>query len=145
MKNGLIRCFSVAVMMLVPVVAAAADDFGIPSYPGARSDAETKEVCAQPEMGIFKERAEQAGLKTSKKCYRTNDPFAKVAGFYKNQKGFQGGVTVDEQETKSAMFCRGTCNEVSVGTSVALSAPWFVPSSMKMNNDLLIVITDRKK
>jgi hypothetical protein len=96
-------------------------------------------------MGIIKERAEQSGLKTSKKCYRTSDPFAKVTAFYKSQKGFQGGVTVDEQETKSAMYCKGICNEVSVGTSVAISAPWFVPSTFKMNNDLLIVITDRKK
>jgi hypothetical protein len=64
---------------------------------------------------------------------------------YKNQKGFQGGVTVDEQEAKSAMYCKGTCNEVSVGTGVTITAPWFVPSTFKMNNDLLIVITDRKK
>jgi hypothetical protein len=145
MKNGLIGCFALAVMMAVTAAAAAADDFGIPSYPGARSDAETKELCSQPDMGIIKERAEQAGLKTAKKCYRTSDPFAKVLGFYKNQKGFQGGVTVDEQDVKSAMYCKGICNEVSVGTSVAISAPWFVPSSMKMNNDLLIVIIDRKK
>jgi hypothetical protein len=126
-------------------VAAAGDDTGVPPYPGARSDNETKEVCAAPEMGVVKEREESAGLKKSKMCYRTSDAFAKVVEFYKNQQGFQGGVPVDQQETKSATFCRGTCNEVSVGTSIAISAPWFAPSTMKMNKDLLIIITSRKK
>ena len=145
MKNGLIWCFALAGCIAFAGAAATADDFGIPSYPGATSDAEAKEVCSQPEMGIIKERAEKSGLKVSKKCYRTKDPFAKVVAFYKGQKGFQGGVIVDEQDTKSANYCRGTCNEVSVGTAVAITAPWFVPSNFKMNKDLLIVITDRKK
>jgi len=145
MKKGLIGSFVPAVMIAIAAAAFAGDDFGIPSYPGGRSDGETKEVCAAPDMGIIKERAEQSGLTTSKHCYRTTDPLAKVAAFYKKQKGLTGAVLIDEPETKSATFCRGECNEVSVGTSVALSAPWFVPSTMKMNNDLLIVITNRKK
>ena len=145
MKKGLMWCFALAGSIAMAGVAVAGDDFGIPSYPGARSDGDTKEICAQPDIGIFKERAEQAGIKTSKKCYRTSDPLAKVAAFYKQQKGFQGGVTIDEAETKSAGFCRGTCNEMSVGTSVAISAPWFVPSTMKVNKDLLIIIIDNRK
>jgi len=145
MKKKLIWCFALACSIAMSVVAAAGQDSGVPSYPGARSDAETKEVCSTPEQGIIKEREESAGLKKSKQCYRTSDSFAKVVAFYKSQAGFQGGVTVDEQEAKSATFCQGTCNEVSVGTSIAISAPWFVPSSMKMNNDLLIVITGRRK
>jgi hypothetical protein len=146
--KGLMYCFTLAVIIAVSGIAAAADDFGIPSYPGARSDAETKEVCAVPEMGIIKEREETSGLTKSKHCYRTNDAFAKVVEFYKKQKGLAGGVAVDEESVKSASFCRsktGGCNELSVGTSVAISAPWFVPNTMNVNDDLLIVITNRVK
>jgi hypothetical protein len=145
MKNGFRFCMVLAFIIAGSSVAAASDDFGIPSYPGSKSDGETNEVCAAPEMGIIKERAEKSGLTVTKHCYRTNDPLAKVAAFYKKQKGMQGGVMVDEESAKSATFCRGECNEVSVGTAVAISAPWFVPSTMKVNNDLLIMITNRKK
>jgi hypothetical protein len=135
-------------MIAVSGLAAAGDDFGIPSYPGAKSDAETQEVCAAPEMGIIKEREETSGLTKTKHCYRTNDSLAKVVEFYRRQKGLTGGVVVDDPAAKSASFClsqTGACNEVSVGTSVGISAPWFVPNKMKMNNDLLIVITNRVK
>ena len=127
-------------------VAAMAQDSSVPLYPGARSDDETKAVCAaEPPRSIIQEREESAGLTKSKQCYRTSDPFAKVVAFYRNQEGFKGDVNVDEQELKTANFCRGICNEVSVGTSIAISTPWFVPGTMKMNNDLLIFITTRKK
>jgi hypothetical protein len=122
------------------------DDFGIPFYPGAKSDADTQAVCAAPEIGIIEEREEKSGLAKSKHCYRTNDPFASVVKFYKKQKGLKGGIVVDDEGHKSASFClskTGECNEVSVGTSVAISSPWFVPNKMKMNHDLLIVITNR--
>jgi len=124
------------------------DDFGIPFYPGAKSDADTQAVCAAPEMGGIEEREEKSGLRKSKHCYRTNDPFATVVKFYKKQKGLKGGIVVDDEHHKSASFClskTGECNEESVGTSVAISSPWFVPPRMKMNNDLLIVITNRVK
>ena len=124
------------------------DDFGIPFYPGAKSDADTQAVCAAPEMGGIEEREEKSGLRKSKHCYRTNDPFATVVKFYKKQKGLKGGIVVDDEHHKSASFClskTGECNEESVGTSVAISSPWFVPPKMKMNNDLLIVITNRVK
>jgi hypothetical protein len=71
-----------------------------------------------------------------------------VVKFYKKQKGLKGGIVVDDEHHKSASFClskTGECNEESVGTSVAISSPWFVPPRMKMNNDLLIVITNRVK
>jgi hypothetical protein len=124
------------------------DDFGIPFYPGAKSDADTQEVCTAPEIGIIKEREDKSGLTKSKHCYRTNDSFATVVKFYKKQKGLKGGIVVDDEHHKSASFClskTGECNEVSVGTSVAISSPWLLPNKMKMNNDLLIVITNRVK
>jgi hypothetical protein len=148
MKKRLMYCFVLTASIVMTGVAAAGDDFGIQTYPGARSDADTREVCAAPSMGIIKEREDISGLTKSKHCYRTNDSFAKVVEFYKKQKGLKGGVIVDMEGTKSASFCLSNsvgCNEVSVGTSVAISAPWFVPSSMKMNNDLLIDITNRAK
>jgi len=124
------------------------DDFGIPCYPGAKSDGDTQAACAAPETGAIEEREEKSGLMKSKHCYRTNDPFATVVKFYKKQKGLKGGIVVDDEHHKSASFClskTGECNEESVGTSVAVSSPWFVPPRMKMNNDLLIVITNRVK
>ena len=127
---------------------SSSDDFGIPCYPGAKSDAHTQAVCAAPETGGIDEREEKSGLMKSKHCYRTNDPFATVVKFYKKQKGLKGGIVVDDEHHKSASFClskTGECNEESVGTSVAISSPWFVPPRMKMNNDLLIVITNRVK
>jgi hypothetical protein len=148
MKMSLRYCFVLAASIAMSGVAAAGDDFGMPTYPGSRSDADTREVCAAPSMGIIKEREDSSGLRKSKHCYRTNDSFAKVVEFYRKQKGLKGGVVVDVEGTKSASFClssSGGCNEVSVGTSVAISAPWFVPSTMKMNNDLLIDITNRAK
>jgi hypothetical protein len=147
-KKSPMYCFALAAIIAVSGIAAAADDFGIPSYPGAKSDTETKELCAVPEMGIIQEREEGSGLAKSKHCYRTRDSLAKVVEFYQKQKGLKGGVVVDQPGAKSASFClskTGGCNEVSVGTSVGISAPWFVPSSMKMNDDLLIVITNRAK
>jgi hypothetical protein len=148
MTKSLIYCFALTGIIAASGLASTADDFGLPSYPGAKSDAETQEVCAEPEMGIIKEREETSGLTKSKQCYRTSDSFAKVVEFYRKQKGLKGGVVVDEERVKSASFCLGKtggCNEVSVGTSVAISAPWFVPDNMKVNDDLLVVITNRVK
>lgn len=146
MKKGFIWCFVLASTIGISGVAAMAQDASVPLYPGARSDGETKAVCAEePPRSIIQEREESAGLTKSKQCYRTSDPFAKVVAFYRNQEGFKGDVNVDEQEAKTASFCRGICNEVSVGTSIAISTPWFVPGAMKMNNDLLIFITTRRK
>jgi hypothetical protein len=127
---------------------SSSDDFGIPCYPGAKTDADTQAVCAAPEVGIIEGREEKSGLRKSKRCYRTNDPFATVVKFYKKQRGLKVGNVVDDEHHKSASFClskTGDCNEQSVGTSVAISSPWFVPPRMKMNNDLLIVITNRVK
>jgi hypothetical protein len=147
MKN-LIYCFALTAFIAIAGIAAAGDDFGIQSYPGAKSDADTQEVCSAPDMGLVKEREASAGLTNAKHCYRTKDSFAKVIEFYKKQKGLKGGVVVDEPGAKSASFClsnSGGCNEVSIGTSIGISAPWFVPSTMKVNDDLLIVITKRAK
>jgi hypothetical protein len=143
MTKSLIYCFALTGIIAASGLASTADDFGLPSYPGAKSDAETQEVCAEPEMGIIKEREEKSGLAKSKHCYRTNDSLANVVDFYKKQKGLKGGVVVDNPGARSATFCRGECNEVSVGTSVSISAPWFVPRTMNVNEDLLIVITNR--
>jgi hypothetical protein len=148
MKKSLVYCFALTAFFAMSGVSAAGDDFGIQSYPGAKSDADTQDVCAALDMGIIKEREDSSGLTNSKHCYRTKDSFAKVVEFYKKQKGLNGGIVVDEPGAKSASFCfsiSGGCNEMSVGKSVGLSAPWFVPSSMKVNDDLLIVITNRAK
>jgi len=127
-------------------IALAGEDFGMTTYPGAKSDPETQAFCSQPEIGLFKERSEAAGLITTKHCYRTSDPLAKVADFYAKQSGAKGGIGTNEDEMKSATYCMSdVCNESSAGTSVLITSPWLVPKIFKMNKDLLIVITNRTK
>ena len=148
MGKSLLYCFIVTVIIMMSAVASAAGDFGVQSYPGARSDAETQSVCEASEMGIMKEREEKSGLIKTKRCYRTNDYLGKVVDFYKKQKGLKRGIAVDEPSIKSASFClseTGVCHEESVGTLIDISAPWIVPDKTMANNDLLIVITTRVK
>ena len=144
MKKGFVCCFLFFSVLVVGGSASAGDDFGIPSYPGAKSDAETQAVCAQPEVALFKEREAKAGLTHTKHCYRTKDPLDKVIGFYKKQKGLTGG---EDASGMGASFCRGNsgCAEVSVGTGVSITNFWIVPKTMKVNNDVLITVTNRVK
>lgn len=144
MKSGMICCFSAALVIIMCGVTAAGDDFGIPSYPGAKSDADTQAVCAQPDVPLFKEREEKAGLTHTKHCYRTNDPLDKVVEFYNRQKGLTGGM---DASGMGASFCRGNegCSEVSVGTGISITNFWVVPKLMKVNNDVLIIVTNRVK
>lgn len=144
MKSGMICCLAAAAVAFLCGVAAAGDDFGIPTYPGAKSDAETKAVCAEPDIALVKERQEKAGLTAMKHCYRTKDSVEKVAGFYKKQKGLTGGP---DPSGMGAAFCLGTagCNESTAGTGVSIANFWIVPKSMQVNNDVLIVVTNRVK
>ena len=148
MGKSLLYCFILIVIIMVSAVASAAGDFGVQSYPGARSDADTQAVCEASGMGIMKEREEQSGLIHTKRCYRTNDYLAKVIDFYKKQKGLKRGIAVDEPSIKSVSFClseTGVCHEGSIGTLIDISAPWIVPDQTMANNDLLIFITTRVK
>jgi hypothetical protein len=144
MKPGMICCLAAAAVTFLCGVAAAGDDFGIPTYPGAKSDAETRALCAEPDLPLIREREKKAGLTAAKHCYRTKDSVEKVAEFYKKQKGLTGGM---DAAGMGAAFCLGTagCNESTASTGVSIANFWIVPKSMKVNNDVLIVVTNRVK
>ena len=146
MKTGIMCCLAAGMLVATYGIAAAEDDFGIPRYPGAKSDAATQAICSAPIPPLFKEREEEAGLTSARRCYRTSDPIAKVAEFYKSQKGLTGGELGDPGGLMSANLCKspeGACNERTVGTNVNIATPWL--ANFNMNNDVLIFITNRVK
>lgn len=63
-----------SLLLAVAPTARAEDAFGIPVYPGARTDKLSEGYC----------RRVDAALKTVR-CYRTSDDFAKVLAFYEKQ------------------------------------------------------------
>lgn len=132
-----------AAVVAISGVAVAADDFGIPTYPGAKTDADTQAICAQPQLSLVKQREERAGLAHTQHCYRTSDSLSKVIDFYKKQNGLVGGV---DASGMGASFCNHTkgCNESSAGTSINLTSFWVLPGG-KMNKDVLITVIDRAK
>jgi hypothetical protein len=138
MKTGLLLSFVSAIIIIICGVAAAEDVFGVPVYPGAKSDADTKAVCEQPDLPFFKEREASAGLTSTKRCYRTGDSLDKVIGFYKKQKGLTGDKDVTGQ---GALFCK----ERTAGVSINLTNFWIVPNTTKINNDVLITVRNRVK
>ena len=144
MNLRLICRFALAIIFVACGVCVAGDDFGVPTYPGAKSDADTQAVCNQPDLPLFKEREQKAGLTHTKHCYRTSDALEKVVEFYKKQKGLSGGM---DASGMGAAFCLGNsgCNEVTVGTGISIANFWIVPNSSQVNNDVLIIVTNRVK
>jgi hypothetical protein len=143
MKINLICCLATAIIAITCRVVTAGDDFGIPTYPGAKSDSDTQAVCAQPDLDFFKQREASAGLTSAKRCYRTGDSLDKVIGFFKKQKSLTGDKDVTGQ---GALFCRGNvaCGDERIaGTSINITNFWTVPNTTKINNDVLIIITNR--
>jgi hypothetical protein len=140
-----VLCSAVLAMAIFTCGVATAGDFDMPIYPGAKSDADTEAMCAQPDLPFFKQREASAGITSTKHCYRTSDSLDKVVAFYKQQKGITGDKDVTGQ---GALFCRGNpaCgDERMVGTSLTLSTFWPVPKSMKINQDVLILVRNKVK
>jgi hypothetical protein len=110
-----------AVFLLGLTLALAAgqeikDVFGVPIYPGAKLDEGTTKFLTES-LGV-------AG-----QAFRTVDPLAKVAGFYKAQ-----GLTEIMVDKEGAMFKKGD------NVDVTLQNPWQNMQTGKMENETLISI-----
>jgi len=103
-----------ALISVVPV--GAEDQLGVAIYPGASLDAATTKFLKE-------------SLKVNGVAYRTNDPLAKVADFYKSQKTLE----VIDILKEGALFRKDSVD-------VTLQSPWMDMKTGKMNNDTLISI-----
>ena len=56
MRRGSRLALLAAAVVAISGVAVAADNFGIPTYPGAKTDADTQAICAQPQLSLVKQR-----------------------------------------------------------------------------------------
>lgn len=99
--------------------AHAAEKYGITVYPGAKLDEATSKSL-KDSMNII-------GT-----CYRTADPLARVAEFYKKQ----GLAVVGEVTKESALFKKGQVN-------VTLQSPWMDMKTGAMMKDTLITIVEK--
>ena len=110
---------AILVIGLVAVVAAAQeiqDVFGVPVYPGAKLDETTTKFLTE-DMGM------------EAKAFRTADPVAKVAAFYK-AKGLTEIMVGDE----GAMYKKGDTVDVTIQN------PWQNMKTGGMEKDTLISI-----
>ena len=110
-----------AVFLLGLTLALAAgqeikDVFGVPIYPGAKLD-----------EGTTKFLTESLGM--TGKAFRTVDPLAKVAAYYKAQ-----GLTEVQVDKQGAMYKKGDTVDVT------LQNPWQNMKTGKMENETLISI-----
>jgi hypothetical protein len=110
-----------AVLIFILTLALAAsqeikDVFGVPVYPGAKLDEATTKFLTES-MGV------------NGQAFRTPDPVAKVAEFYKTQ-GLQE-VMVSEE---GAMFKKGD------NVDITLQNPWQNMQTGKMEKETLISI-----
>jgi hypothetical protein len=107
------------VFVLFAGSANSEEKYGVAVYPGAKADAATSKA--------LKDSMNIVGA-----CYRTTDPLAKVAEFYKKQ-----GLTVFGEVTKeAAMFKKGQVN-------VTLQSPWMDMKTGAMMKDTLITIVEK--
>ena len=113
------KAIAVGIFALCAGVAAAESQFGVEVYPNAKADAE-----------VAKQLKE--AMKIDGKTYRTSDPVAKVAEFYRKQKLEEAPGT----SNTGAMFMKK-------GTNVTIQNPWMDMKSGKMNNDTLISIVGK--
>jgi hypothetical protein len=113
------KAIAVAAFALFTGAAVAESQFGIEVYPNAKAD---------PEVA----RQLKEAMKISAKTYRTSDPVAKVADFYRQQK-------LDEAPGSSktgAMFMKK-------GANLTIQNPWADMKTGKLNNDTLISIVGK--
>jgi hypothetical protein len=117
MKNT--RRMAVLLIGLVAVLAAAQEIqevFGVPVYPGAKLDEATTKFLAEMMGG-------------EAKAFRTADPVAKVAAFYKSK-----GLTEIMVDPEGAMYKQGDAVDVTI------QSPWQNMRTGAKEKDTLISI-----
>ena len=103
-------------LVLAAAMTAAEERFGVPVYPGARSDeAVTRSI--------------RAGMKIDAACYRTDDPVLTVAAFYRRQ----GLRLIGKVTAEAGFFQQGAVD-------VTLQRPWTDLATGTLMNDTLITI-----
>jgi hypothetical protein len=112
---------AVAVLALAVGVAGTEEKFGVSVYPGAKYDAETS-------------KAVKDMMQMEAACYRTVDPAAKVAAFYRKQ----GLSSMGDVTKEGAFFKKGKID-------VTLQSPWMHMKTGAMMKDTLISIVQNKE
>jgi hypothetical protein len=110
---------AILIIGLMAVLAAAQeiqDVFGVPVYPGAKLDETTTKFLTED-------------MKMEAKAFRTTDPVAKVAAFYKAQ-----GLTEIMVGDEGAMYKKGDTVDVTIQT------PWQNMRTGVLEKDTLISI-----
>lgn len=105
-----------AVFLLFAVSAAAEQRLGVPVYPGAKHDEATT-------------RSVRETMQIDAACYRTDDPVAKVAEFYRKQ----GLQLVGKVTAEGGFFQKGKVD-------VTLQRPWMNMQTGAMMKDTLITV-----
>jgi len=113
------KAIAVGVFALFAGAAVAESQFGIEVYPAAKADPEVARMIKET-------------MKIEGKTYRTSDPVAKVAEFYRKQKLEEAPGT----SKTGAMF-------MGKGANVTIQNPWADMKTGKMNNDTLVSIVGR--
>jgi hypothetical protein len=109
------KAIAAALFTFAAAQASAESQFGVEVYPGAKHDAEVeKQVKA---------------MTVTAKTYRTTDPVAKVAAFYKGQKNLEA----TNVNPGGALF-------TGKGVMVSIQNPWADMKTGKITNDTLISI-----
>ena len=107
-------------LVLTASLASAEENFGVPVYPGAKYD-ETTSKALKESMGF------------NGACYRTTDPIAKVAEFYRKL----GLESIGEVTKEGALFTKGKIN-------VTMQSPWMNMKTGAMMKDTLISIVQNE-
>ena len=110
----------IAATLLWSASAAAEQVHGVEVYPGAKADA------------AVAKQVEKMGIKNAA-TYRTGDPVAKVAEFYRKQK-------LEEMPGTSKQGASFTAK----GAMITIQNPWLNMDNSTMMNDTLISIVRKK-
>ena len=138
------------ILVLASAIAAAAglawsaEQFGVPVYPGAGSDAATESYCTS----FNQESVQQARGKqeSQAQCFRTSDSFRQVVSFYQHERTVMPlGQPIDKGLQKSALFCLQGMRSASLGNGVdvMVSTPW--SDGAQQYSDVIISIRKATK
>lgn len=144
MLNKIMPCLAVVLLLSAAHFAAAEDRFGIPVYPGAKTDGSTAWYAKKYAEGFDKRLKNKASLEVH--CYRTGDDFEKVLAFYKKQPQLMLLTAAEQGPRRSALFC-GTgvkCASRGNGQDVTIQSPW-ADDKAKLKDTLIILMQAKKK
>jgi hypothetical protein len=139
---------TIAALALLCATAAAEEHFGVKVYPNVKTDASTGRYCRHyvQESENAAKKAGHASIRTEAYCFRTSAGFARVAAFYRKQKGLEllGNIT-KTPGNKAAVFCLPDmrCAAMGNGVDVTVTSPWF--DDKKRQDDVLITIRESRQ